>query len=379
MKKQHLRLWLLLLILTTVSEAQDLNFKTTAPIYPDGALSNSYTGIGNPAVDVTVTVSSNGSQTFNLATPKPVSNGLQIAAYYHDKSDSKTITIEFSQGVSNLSFSIYGVDKNATGQDQVTIFADKYGTAVTPTITPSAFASVSGNVLLGVADETSGSTPSPVQFGDYVKKLTIVFSSGAASASTPGSVGITIGNLNWTSPLPVTLLSFTANPEGDRVQLAWATTSEQNADHFLIERSYDLGEYIAVGEVAAKGTTDTRQYYGLTDLNPKPGINYYRLKQIDRDGTTQSFKPVEAIIRTDEPVVSVYPNPTNSNRIHLRLWNADDATVQLRSMTGQQITGRLERQAGEADLVFEQPLPSGLYWLEVHVNGQRRVIRVLVP
>ncbi|QMW02850.1 T9SS type A sorting domain-containing protein [Spirosoma foliorum] len=190
---------------------------------------------------------------------------------------------------------------------------------------------------------------------------------------------ITINGTVTSAPLPVTLLSFTANPEGDRVQLAWATTSEQNADHFLVERSYDLGEYTAVGEVAAKSTTDTRYYYGLTDLNPKPGINYYRLKQIDRDGTTQSFKPVEAIIRTDEPVASVYPNPTNSNRIHLRLWNADDATVQLRSMTGQQITGRLERQAGEADLVFEQPLAAGLYWLDVHVNGRRRVIKVLVP
>ncbi|MVM30753.1 hypothetical protein GO755_11980 [Spirosoma sp. HMF4905] len=189
---------------------------------------------------------------------------------------------------------------------------------------------------------------------------------------------ITINGTVTSAPLPVTLLSFTAQPEGDRVQLAWATTSEQDADYFLVERSRDLKEFATVGEVAAKGTTDSRQYYGLTDLNPQPGVNYYRLKQIDQDGTTQSFKPIEAIIRSDEPVVAVYPNPANPDRIHLRLWNADDAVIQLLTTMGQPISGRLERQSGEAELVFDQSLPTGLYWLEVQINSQRRMINVLV-
>ena len=134
--------------------------------------------------------------------------------------------------------------------------------------------------------------------------------------------------------LPVTLLDFTAKPEGDRVQLAWATTMERNADRFVVERSRDLGEYVTVGEVAAKGTTDERQYYGLTDLNPQPGINYYRLKQIDFDGTVHDYKPISAIIRANEPVVTVQPNPANANRIHLRLWNADNATIRLLTLPG---------------------------------------------
>ncbi|MFD2936016.1 T9SS type A sorting domain-containing protein [Spirosoma flavum] len=178
--------------------------------------------------------------------------------------------------------------------------------------------------------------------------------------------------------LPVTLLSFTAKPEGDRVQLAWATSTERDTDHFIVERSADLNEYVLVDKVAAKGTTNERQYYGLTDLNPQTGANYYRLKQIDFNGTIHSYKAISTIIRANEPVIAVYPNPASSDRIHLRLWNADDATVRLLATNGQLMDGRLERKSGEADFVFAQPLPIGLYWLEVKTNGQKHSTQVLV-
>lgn len=189
---------------------------------------------------------------------------------------------------------------------------------------------------------------------------------------------VTINGTVTSAPLPVTLLYFTAKPDGDRVQLAWATTQEINADHFRVEHSLDLAEYTPVGDVAAKGTTDERQYYGLTDLNPQPGINYYRLKQVDRDGATQVFKPVSAIIRDSEPVVTVYPNPADADRIHLRLWNADDASVRLVNMSGQVMSGQLRRVPGEADFRPTQPLPAGFYWLEITTNNQRRTLTILV-
>lgn len=190
-----------------------------------------------------------------------------------------------------------------------------------------------------------------------------------------------IGNLlmrDISGVLPVTLLNFTAKPEGDRVQLAWATTMERDADRFVVERSADLGEYVMVGQITAKGTTDERQYYGLTDLNPQPGVNYYRLKQIDLDGTVHEFKPVSAIIRLDDPMVAVAPNPATPDRIHVRLWNADDAVIQALTLTGQQIDGRLDYQSGEADFIPNQSLLPGFYWLVVQTKGQKKVIRVLI-
>lgn len=180
------------------------------------------------------------------------------------------------------------------------------------------------------------------------------------------------------SSLPVTLASFIAKSEGDRVQLAWVTSVEQDADRFVIERSADLGEYLSLGEVAAKGTTTTRQYYGFTDYHPLPGENYYRLRQIDHDGTSHMFRPVSVVVQTDALVAIVYPNPADPARIHLRLWNASDASVRLLTLTGQPIPCRLDRRLSEADLIPQHPLSTGIYWLEVQADGRKQVSRVLI-
>ena len=200
---------------------------------------------------------------------------------------------------------------------------------------------------------------------------------GCNPVSSNGTLRLDEISIN-AAALPVTLLSFTAKPEGNRVQLEWTTTSELDADRFVVERSYNSGEYIFVGEVAANGTTYERHYYGLTDLNPYPGTNIYRLKQIDLNGAVHFFKPVSAIISASEPVVSVYPNPASPDRIHLRLWNADDAIIRLLTLTGQAVNGRLERGSGEADLIVEQTLRAELYFLEVTLQGKKRIISVLI-
>ena len=178
--------------------------------------------------------------------------------------------------------------------------------------------------------------------------------------------------------LPITLLSFTAKPEGDRVQLAWSTATEYNADYFRLERSDNLEVYTLVGEIMAAGTTNERQYYGITDLNPHPGTNYYRLTQVDIGGAVHVYDIISTVIRANEPVIRVYPNPASPDRIHVRLWNAEEVTVRLLSPAGQVITGQIERRPGEVDLLFEQPLPSGLYWLDVNAKGARYTLTILI-
>jgi hypothetical protein len=179
--------------------------------------------------------------------------------------------------------------------------------------------------------------------------------------------------------LPVSLLSFTAKPEANQVQLAWSTTSEQDADRFIVERSRDLTEYVSVGEVTAKGTTTVRHNYGLIDTHPLLGANYYRLTQVDFDGTAHAYKPVAAIVRPEEVGLIVYPMPTNSDRIHAQVWNAEGAQIRLLNHTGQVIEGSLERVGESADFVPVQPLQSGLYILELTApTGQKRRQKVIV-
>jgi hypothetical protein len=112
---------------------------------------------------------------------------------------------------------------------------------------------------------------------------------------------------------PVELLDFQATVIGaDAVRLDWATSQEVNNDRFVIEKQIEQGEFIKVAEVKGAGTTDEMQSYHHIDRTPMGEVNYYRLKQVDLDGTETYSKLLE--VRYDPNAVvdfSVYPNPTD--------------------------------------------------------------------
>lgn len=87
------------------------------------------------------------------------------------------------------------------------------------------------------------------------------------------------------TPLPVQLTSFTAQYVGQQVQLQWVTAQEKDAATFDVERSADGKIFTAVTTVRAAGNSTTRREYSAQDAAPRAGLNYYRLKQIDTDGT----------------------------------------------------------------------------------------------
>ena len=96
-------------------------------------------------------------------------------------------------------------------------------------------------------------------------------------------------------PLPVELIIFTASVTARQgVALHWVTASEVNSQHFVIERSADGTTFSALRTVAAAGTTQIRTTYDQTDEHPLFGTSYYRLRQVDRNGTT-AFSPVQLI------------------------------------------------------------------------------------
>lgn len=116
------------------------------------------------------------------------------------------------------------------------------------------------------------------------------------------------------STLPVELLYFRAWQEGQRVQLAWATASEQGNERFEVQRSSDGQSFAQVLAVPGTGNSNTLIEYAAIDHHPLPGTNYYRLKQVDTDGTSSS-SPIVAV--TFDPAMLVpYPNPTEGI-IHL--------------------------------------------------------------
>ena len=115
--------------------------------------------------------------------------------------------------------------------------------------------------------------------------------------------------------LPVELLSFTGYNDGERNMLNWITSSETNNDKFVVERSPDGNGFEPIGVVAAVGYSSSPKEYGLADNQPYKGVNYYRLKMFDLDGSFDYSKVItidaseSGALQTG--IVGLYPNPTN--------------------------------------------------------------------
>jgi hypothetical protein len=113
------------------------------------------------------------------------------------------------------------------------------------------------------------------------------------------------------SPLPVELVSFTANCEEEGVQLSWQTASEFNSSHFIVEKSTDGYAWDNIGEVSAAGTSNSLLNYGYFDRNAISGLTYYRLIQVDFDGTEKAYTPIMANCSSGAPKTWMsYPNPS---------------------------------------------------------------------
>ncbi len=89
-----------------------------------------------------------------------------------------------------------------------------------------------------------------------------------------------------TNPLPVTLLNFEANCENNQTVIKWVTSTEINNDYFVVEKSYDAQVFFELATVQGAGNSTTTQHYSVIDENISNLTTYYRLKQVDFDGTT---------------------------------------------------------------------------------------------
>jgi hypothetical protein len=113
--------------------------------------------------------------------------------------------------------------------------------------------------------------------------------------------------------IPVELTSFTASLSGDKVILNWYTATETNNLGFEVERSEDFISFNKIGFVPGFGTTTEPRSYSYTDQPINCGKFYYRLKQVDYDGSFEYSDVVEVNLNvpTEFSLQQNYPNPFN--------------------------------------------------------------------
>ncbi len=168
--------------------------------------------------------------------------------------------------------------------------------------------------------------------------------------------------------LEVELIDFNAQLiERRRVMLNWTTANEIENDYFEIERSLDGVNFTNIGRANGAGNSSINQYYQFIDEQPIPGINYYRLKDVDFNGNYNYSSTIS--IKLEDPLneVTVTPNPFDKEMLLYFDHPLDyEATVRLTDMLGRTLFHAvLEEGTVNHYIQLEGNIEKGVYFLSV--------------
>ncbi|GAA4432305.1 hypothetical protein GCM10023091_04170 [Ravibacter arvi] len=172
------------------------------------------------------------------------------------------------------------------------------------------------------------------------------------------------------SALPVTLAYFNAAKEGNGANLTWATSEEVNNQGFEVQRSADARSWQAIGFVGAKtpgGNSKGLLTYDFSDAAPVRGINYYRLKQLDADGS-HIYSAIEALrFEAVKKALVVYPNPVTDGKLLLTLPQSGAFKLSVFNIAGVEVL----KTAQSGNSVDISGLRTGVYVLRItYANGE---------
>ncbi len=217
-----------------------------------------------------------------------------------------------------------------------------------------------GGGALNVKNGTTCGTPCPV--------------SGNFASCTDGA-----GTFCATYGVPITLSSFDGHVKDQVVELQWATGSEINFDHFVLERSANGKTFSELAEIKGSGFSNTRKNYAYTDHSPFIGNSYYRLTSIDFDGYTEVFnnKVVRVTVNAGKNFF-IAPNPLEGNKLKGGV-NFDASSTQV-VIIYNRMGAVVDRFTVNSE-AFELQLPNlanGIYIAQIQADGFTKSVRFTV-
>lgn len=314
----------------------------------DPGLSNPYTT--GDAVDMDISVSGIGSGvgvTGNAGDDRYNARGWNSNSFNIGDYFSFTLTPNDKYKITFGSF-VYSAEVSGTGPSSFVFRSSLDG------FTVNLGSPTSSGATIDLSSLPEIKYPSSIEFRLYAW--------GASTGN--GTFSVNSFSFNAAIALPVNLISFAHQLEQNHVILNWSTATEKNNDYMAIERSVDANNFSEIGRVKGGGSSLERIDYSFVDRFPYQGTNYYRLRQVDYDGTV-TFHKVIAVEFTGESVNTLGFVPT-----------AEGFQVQFRAPgTGGSIilvdaTGRILRtQKFDGQTLGTQismaELPRGFYVLQV--------------
>ena len=210
-------------------------------------------------------------------------------------------------------------------------------------------------------------SPAGTDFSSYIGNN---FTSLQSDINNGISCGAFSGNtvpVTIEAALPVSLTNFSAKLVEPLVQLDWQTVSEINNDFFVLERSTDGRNFTELTMVSGNGTTNRTLNYQFLDKSPLPGTSYYRLKQVDYDGTSEYVGGIVVITRTEKQTIRIQPNPIAGDILSLEiLGSSDKIELYIYNTNGQLLrTEIVNTQDGITNLSLPvEDLSKGVYLLK---------------
>lgn len=313
-------------------------------------------------------------------TSAGVGAGNILLSTHETTSDQNT---PWQSGITNMCSSITGLDGSLLVADRFWLIdANSYGTkpAVNMTIgyNPAATELVGTNTLVESNLQAQRFNPGAVASGPcYVGAgswESLMFGTNNAAGDNVGSIVVSPANFfkNWIladnlAPLPVKLVSFEANCYDGEIEIEWITQSEINNDYFVVEKSYDAVSFFELVTIQGAGNSNNTNYYTANDLSPSSGVTYYRLKQVDFDGTTSYHEIASSSCNSNDFTVDQFVLNDNMLKFNISTTLDEKITIYFYDYRGRIISNKiLSIQNGKNSIKLNHlNLSTGIYMLSI--------------
>lgn len=292
--------------------------------------------------------------------------------------------------VSGTDVYIYGLTLNPTVDLALTNKTLQVSSSAAPGTPPSiqrvyvfneGFAFTGRVGLFYLTGELNGNTESNLQVayanpaftvttGSVVNDATHYVYKDLASSTTFSAVtAATLG------ALPVVLTDFTVQKEGEISQLTWKTVTEINSDYFEVQRSGDGKYWTPLSQIHAWNESRIVRNYFYNDAKPLSGLNYYRLKMVDKSGQF-AYSKIESLRFENKIGTELYPNPVVEKlKIKVDDWAMINGVKLLNTQGKTVFESDNSIAAREIDM---KKFPSGIYMVQVtRTNGSVNVLKVI--
>lgn len=182
---------------------------------------------------------------------------------------------------------------------------------------------------------------------------------------------------NPCAPLPVTLLSFNAYKESGAVKIEWQTIEEKNNRYYEVQRSVDGIHYETIATVEGNRNSSSLLTYTEYDRSPYSGTSYYRLKQVDLNGTI-AYSNIAVVEINTLSDWTVYPNPSIDGSFTIASSFGEDEVIAVlvTDVTGNRV--RYYSSESYENEMHVSDLSSGLYIVTIQTLSETRSKKLIV-